>query len=175
MCDFRETPEARVAGLIERLVQPYRAGQALATRILESLQVETLDDSGVTSAENNSSAILFVWTDGQALLFTGDAGIPALTRAADYAALMGIDMGALRFLQVPHHGSRRNVGPTILNRIKGSDSLPLGQQGWCSQASLTAGGECPHPAGNECLRDQRGESLALLPRRPTSRQLRPRD
>src|SRR5436190_15607241 len=25
----------------------------------------------------------------------------------------------LHFLQVPHHGSRRNIGPTILNRLVG--------------------------------------------------------
>lgn len=79
---------------------------------------ETLDDTGETSPSNNSSAILYLNLYGHQLLFTGDAGMPALTRAADFADSLGIDLTSLRFLQVPHHGSRRNVGPTILNRIK---------------------------------------------------------
>lgn len=35
----------------------------------------------------------------------------------------GVQPGAFRFVQVPHHGSRRNVGPSILDRMLG----PKGQ------------------------------------------------
>src|SRR5207245_1804863 len=51
--------------------------------------------------------------------FTADAGIPALTQAAQYMDGNGVNRGAIEFIQVPHHGSRRNVGPTILNRLLG--------------------------------------------------------
>jgi beta-lactamase superfamily II metal-dependent hydrolase len=42
-----------------------------------------------------------------------------LTHAANEAELMGIDLKTVNFIQIPHHGSRRNIGPTILNRIVG--------------------------------------------------------
>lgn len=96
------------------------AARELARKVRETLDpaTETLDDTGETSAENNSCAIVLISCDDHRLLFTGDAGIPALTRAADYAGFHGVDLSSLRFLHVPHHGSRRNVGPTILNRIR---------------------------------------------------------
>lgn len=117
ICDFRKTPVAKVAsgGMMTRAATAVREA---VSWIKETLQIETLDDSGETSAENNSSAIVLFTLDGEKLLFTGDAGIPALTNAADFALSVGISLGDLRFLDVPHHGSRRNVGPTILNRIK---------------------------------------------------------
>jgi beta-lactamase superfamily II metal-dependent hydrolase len=96
-----------------------RMGDA-ASRAAESFGFETLRDDGETTPENNSSVITLLQLDGQNLLFTGDAGIPALTRAADRMAALGIGAGALNFLQVPHHGSRRNVGPTLLDRLVGS-------------------------------------------------------
>ena len=69
------------------------------------MQYESLDDSGVTSHENNSSVILLLTIDGQKLLLTSDAGMPALTGAANYAASRNIALDDLRFMQVPHHGS----------------------------------------------------------------------
>jgi beta-lactamase superfamily II metal-dependent hydrolase len=115
ICTFRETPEAK-EGIAAMLAIARAAAQAAVRWVRETLTFETLDDSGETSAENNSSAVtLFRW-DNQQVLFTADAGIPALTRAAD-AAFGTADLNALNVLQVPHHGSRRNVGPTILNRL----------------------------------------------------------
>ena len=102
--------------------------------VRESLdpRTETLSDAGETSAENNSSLILHVNLPDFRFLFTGDAGIPALSAAADYAMARNIDLKALHGWQVPHHGSRRNLGPRMLNRIRapeayisaGSDGAP---------------------------------------------------
>ena len=73
--------------------------------------------------------------DGYKLLFTADAGIPALTAAANYAAGLNIRLDDLRFMQVPHHGSKHNVGKTLLNRIK------------AGTAYVSAGANAPkHPA-----------------------------
>jgi beta-lactamase superfamily II metal-dependent hydrolase len=117
VCDFRKTPTAKtgVGGFLTRAAV---AVQEAVTWVRETLDKETLDDSGKTSAENNSSAIVLFTIDGHKLLFTGDAGIDAMSRAADYAESIGISLSDLRFLDVPHHGSRRNLGPTILNRVK---------------------------------------------------------
>lgn len=117
LIDFRSTPEPRVEGSF--LTRTIEAGVGLMTRVAESLDIETLDDSGETSAENNSSTILQVKVEDQKMLFTGDTGIPALTYAADYLEDCGEEPSGWRFIQVPHHGSKRNVGPTILDRLIG--------------------------------------------------------
>lgn len=97
------------AGLLKRALH----------RVLETFDIETLDDSGVTSPENNSSVITQLACDGYRLLFTGDAGIPALERASDFIIASQLDLEDLRFIQIPHHGSRRNVGPSVLNELVG--------------------------------------------------------
>ncbi len=96
---------------------------AAAKLVPETLTYETLRDDGETSATNNSSVISLLMVDGDQLLFTGDAGIPALELAVAVLEAEGFQPGGLGFVQVPHHGSRRNVGPSVLNRLLG----PKGQ------------------------------------------------
>jgi beta-lactamase superfamily II metal-dependent hydrolase len=95
-----------------------RAG-GVAAKVRESLDIETLSDSGETSAENNSSAIVQLNLNGTRIMLTADAGIPALDHAADYLDLTGRTPESLRLVQLPHHGSKRNVGPSILDRLLG--------------------------------------------------------
>lgn len=121
---YRDLPDLKesAAGALGSLLRAMGKGVvALAERVLESWGKETLADPAddATSAENNSSAILLLRLYGQDLLFTGDAGVPALERAANFAEFGGVDLQACRFQQVPHHGSKRNVGPTLLDRIVG--------------------------------------------------------
>lgn len=120
--DFRETPEAKDKGPSPIAKAMTAIGETFA-RVSEAFGKETLDDTGETSAENNSSVILHLAHEGRSALFTGDAGIPALTKAADLADSIGLNLSSLDFLDVPHHGSRRNVGPTILNRIKAQSAF----------------------------------------------------
>ncbi len=90
------------------------------------LLVETLTDDGETGPRNNSSVITLLHVGGERMLFTGDAGIPALTAAASYYETIfgSFPAAPLTFFQTPHHGSRRNVGPTLLNRLLGSAQTP---------------------------------------------------
>ncbi len=82
--------------------------------------IELLKDGGVTSASNESSVVLHGdFGDNRRALLTGDAGIRGLTWAADYADICSLPLQQFSFVQVPHHGSRRNVGPTILGRLVG--------------------------------------------------------
>ncbi len=79
------------------------------------------------SPRNNSSVITLVRIE-DTFLFVGDGGVPAITRAADYADAMPYSLASnVRFQHIPHHGSKRNLGPTILNRIVGP-ILPRGQE-----------------------------------------------
>lgn len=98
----------------------------LMDQALTYLPIETLTDEGETSSRNNSSVITLVTASQQRMLFTGDAGMPALEAAAMwYEGFVGPFYSMpLSFFQAPHHGSKRNVGPTILNRILGRHGAP---------------------------------------------------
>ena len=106
--------------------------------------IDALDDEDTTSAKNNSSAITLLMVDGRFLLFTGDAGITALTYAADQ--LDAVRNGAeLRFIQIPHHGSRWNVGPAILDRLIGRRVGQGETRSISAIASTAKKGEPKHP------------------------------
>ena len=83
----------------------------------EEILVDPLDDA--TSSENNSSVVSFFNFDSKKILFTADAGTPALSEAADKIEELGHELQNFSFIQVPHHGSKRNIGPSILNRLVG--------------------------------------------------------
>jgi beta-lactamase superfamily II metal-dependent hydrolase len=106
-------------------VQEYlrKLAKAAAKLVPETLMIETLRDDGETTPNNNSSAICLLEADGQQCLFSGDAGIPALERVVTLLEAEGFKAGRLNFVQIPHHGSRRNVGPSVLNSLLG----PKGQ------------------------------------------------
>ena len=88
------------------------------TWVHEDWWTETLDDEGETTAENNSSVILRLQYGGATILLTGDAGIPALDRAHRMLKAVGW-LHEFTFVQVAHHGSKRNAGPAILNKLLG--------------------------------------------------------
>ncbi|MCJ2109201.1 MBL fold metallo-hydrolase [Methylobacterium sp. E-041] len=102
-----------------------------ATRLFESVKAslqswttetwdrERLRDGGITSASNESSVVLYGSFEGGPVLLTGDAGDRGLGWAAEAAVRMGLPLQGFQMVQVPHHGSRRNSGPTMLNRILG--------------------------------------------------------
>ncbi len=91
------------------------ATKAITNWLDENWYTDSINNEGKTSAENDSSVILeFIYGDDR-FLFTADAGIPALTKASDLVS----KEKNLKLIQIPHHGSRRNVGPDILNEIIG--------------------------------------------------------
>jgi beta-lactamase superfamily II metal-dependent hydrolase len=124
-----------------------RAGALLSAAaqhlVPEDLNRETLTDWGDTTPQNNSSVIALIRYDSQNALLTADAGMPPLGMVADILEVGGIAPGGLSFMQVPHHGSRRNVGPTVLTRI-------LGEKGRAEKngtAFVSAAKDSPkHPA-----------------------------
>ena len=106
--------------------------------------IDALNDSDTTSAKNNSSVISTLIVEGHCLLFTGDAGVTALSKSADLFDFYSRGF-ELRFMQIPHHGSRRNIGPTILNRLIGRP-LPQGEsRNITAIASTAKNGEPKHP------------------------------
>lgn len=76
-------------------------------------------DNGGTTPRNNSSIILDLQVDDVRALFTGDAGAPALTRAANKLDELGRSAHGIDLFDVPHHGSRHNLTPQLLDRLLG--------------------------------------------------------
>ena len=73
-----------------------------------------------TSAENEVSIVLHVKSDGHPpFLFTGDAGCLALAEAIKYGNVANKPLSACSFIQMPHHGGRHNVSPSVLDAILG--------------------------------------------------------
>jgi beta-lactamase superfamily II metal-dependent hydrolase len=106
------------ASFIGRLVEAARA--KVENWTTETWAQERLRDGGQTSASNESSVVLYgTFENEQRVLLTGDAGVNALTWSADYAVRVGLPLQRFTFVQIPHHGSRRNVGPTVLTRLLG--------------------------------------------------------
>ncbi len=116
---FNKTPERRLES-----ASMFDGAKNLVKNIFESLEIETLKEDGETSADNESSVILYTKFNDEGIMFTGDAGIEALKHAVDYYDREGVILSEkiyekLKFIQVPHHGSRRNVSPIVLDRLLG--------------------------------------------------------
>lgn len=133
---FDRTPDPNQAAL-ERVgwwigKQPSRFMKALASLtesaaqnwVKETWSYERLKDGGQTGASNESSVVMFGdFGPGRRILLTGDAGVIGLTLAKRYAESIGLDITKPNCIQIPHHGSRSNVGPTLLNQLIGPIKL----------------------------------------------------
>lgn len=91
------------------------------------LEEETYDEGGTiqwfdeeeTSEVNQTSLVLSLKIGEECFLLTGDAGKATLISALDfYENLLGRDDSrGFTVVQLPHHGSRKNINPEILNRL----------------------------------------------------------
>jgi beta-lactamase superfamily II metal-dependent hydrolase len=131
---FRKGPEPdgdalkRENWLLGGAQQPGFFGKLLekaAAWLDESWDVELLREGAVTAAENETSTVLYGRFGPYSILLTADAGMNGLWWACDYAAAKAIDLSQLDLVQVPHHGSRSNVTPSVLDRLLGP-KLPRG-------------------------------------------------
>ena len=97
----------------------YSKIKAFYNYITETFSSDSLRENVSTSAENESSIIIHANMGDEAFLLTGDAGIKALDKTINYSQIIGIDLKQTNLYQIPHHGGRRNVSPSILNRLIG--------------------------------------------------------
>jgi beta-lactamase superfamily II metal-dependent hydrolase len=127
---FEKTPDPDKAAI--EAASMWLGKTTIASRIIEAARAkiqsftnetwadERLRDGGITSASNESSVVLYGAFEGdRRVLLTGDAGVNGLTWAANHATASGLQLQRFTFVQIPHHGSRRNVGPTVLNHLLG--------------------------------------------------------
>lgn len=81
------------------------------------------DDTENTSPINESSLVILFEYEGVKVLFTGDAGKDGLNRSIAYANETGIKLSDCTIIKMPHHGSRKNVDPDIMDAFIGSKKL----------------------------------------------------
>ena len=91
------------------------------------LEEETYDENGTinwfdeeeTSEVNQTSLVLSLKIGEEHFLLTGDAGKATLTNALEFYENLHRDNSSRDFtvIQLPHHGSRKNINPDILNRF----------------------------------------------------------
>ncbi len=139
--EFDGTPATKSDSYIESFFQE---AVTAVKRFFAQWGKDEIDDEGGTSAKNNSSVITQLIVDGHRLVFTGDAGIDALQNAAHELDCCS-DTASLTFVQVPHHGSRHNIGPSILNRIVGEPVAEGEARSITAIASTAKNGEPKHP------------------------------
>lgn len=158
LLDFTCTPEP-AKSLAEQLLQRISGA---AQWVQESWYAERLLDPVVgTNSENNSSVVSLLTFGEERSLFTADAGVPALEKACDFAESHGIPLKAFRLVQIPHHGSKRNVGPTVLNRLIGPIKVE-GQRTFQAIASVPKKGDPKHPSRRVTNAfNRRGASVAV--------------
>lgn len=117
-----------------------------ALTTFETWSFETLGTpaANATSAANETSTVLFSKHADVKILLTGDAGVGALNEAIWAAEELGLDIQSPNLVQLPHHGSRRNVSPAVLDAILGAKLSEEGHtRGW--GISSTGEGADGHP------------------------------
>lgn len=119
---------AELAGTTSKSTSRSALATALAqmgTRFVTELPIEVpFADAGGTNPRNNSAVVLDLRLDGQRILLTSDAGVPALDRALDQLEAAGRNDVQPKTTQVPHHGSRHNASTAFLTRLLGGPGQP---------------------------------------------------
>ena len=133
--DLEKTPQtyAEKKGLIPSI---FEGAKSTIDSVRENWGVETLDDDpSATSASNETSIVQWGVFDDKRALLTSDVGPEGLAEAYNYAVNSGLYQRP-NIVQVPHHGSRRNVTPTVLNAWLG---IPLPSEGVLGSAYCSVG------------------------------------
>lgn len=103
------------------ILERYKAYMEYDMTLIESWKEEKLKDEVTTSAENEMSIVVLGEMDEESLLLTGDVGVRGLDMAIKYSEdIKRPIIDNVKFIQIPHHGGRHNIGPSILNRLVGN-------------------------------------------------------
>ena len=129
--DMDQTPVTKAQDSF--IMDVIRKAMASVFGTAEAWGIETLKDpaADATSVPNETSVVLFSHVNDKRMLLTADAGVGALNEAVAVAEHLSLNILSPDLIQMPHHGSRHNVGPTILNAILGEKLWSEnGMRGW---------------------------------------------
>ncbi|EHY0954725.1 TPA: MBL fold metallo-hydrolase [Vibrio cholerae] len=112
-----EQPAQNQQGTVGALLKD--AYDAVVNMIKSIWGEDNLSEDVVTSPLNSTSIITLINSDGNSLLFTGDTGVEALTKA--YPTFKSFTYAStLKMFQIPHHGSRHNISSSVLDNYIGN-------------------------------------------------------
>jgi hypothetical protein len=114
--------------------------------------VETLPRDPVTSAEDESSVVIYGEFEGRGVLLTSNAGVRALSDACTFAEYLGLGLPSnLRLMQVPNDGKPDHLSSRVLDRLVG-ERLPREQHQYTKTAFMSAARDAP-PMGYKIVTD----------------------
>lgn len=162
MTEYVAEEKLGIAGMKRKLASLRASAGELLRQSLPFLPAETLTELGETSPRNNSSVITLLTVDGDRIMLTGDAGVPALDSAADcYEFHVGpLRDNPLHTFQAPHHGSRRNLAPSILDRLLGPQGAPYAAISHTPVSSAKSAPKHPSPKVVNALARRGGQVVA---------------
>ena len=89
------------------------------------------NDNIDTSSLNDTSIVCVLTLPNATFLFTGDVGKSGLNEALDYYESIGGAIDGITHMQVPHHGSKKNLNPTLIRRINANQYIiSCPREGW---------------------------------------------
>jgi beta-lactamase superfamily II metal-dependent hydrolase len=106
-----KTPEQ--LGIVAKQKQFSASSEFEYENYKEGDEINWYHDETTSPVNETSIVTLFDYSDNKMLL-TGDTGKEGLKNASDYAKSKNIDLKNLKVFQVPHHGSRKNISPELL-------------------------------------------------------------
>jgi len=114
---FRKLDDRATVEILNERIERRRREALLGANLLKLKAADAQEELGgePTSPENEVSTILAAIWDGRVALLTADAGCEGLTAAI--ANPFQIDIRNLRWMQVPHHGSRRNLNQDLIDHF----------------------------------------------------------
>jgi hypothetical protein len=99
---------------------------------------EPLPRDAATSAEDESSVVLYGEFEGRGVLLTSNAGIRALSDASTFAEHLGLGLPTnLRLMQVPNGGNPDHLSSRVLDRLVG-ERQPREQREYTKTAFMSA-------------------------------------
>lgn len=112
-----KTPDMESSGLLHSAVQFVKEA---IDYIAESWGIDSIRENVETEPDNETSTVILGEMDDETFMLTGDVGIKGLACAMDYADSIGKEVKkSVSMYEIPHHGGRYNVSPSILNRMLG--------------------------------------------------------
>lgn len=121
LVDSAKTPamESNKSGVGACVNALRKIGDSIASLVKSIWSQEELREGEKTSAENEMSIVLRVEVDERPFLLVGDAGCMALTQSIALAKSLCKPLTDCSFYQIPHHGGKHNVSPSVMNGMVG--------------------------------------------------------
>jgi beta-lactamase superfamily II metal-dependent hydrolase len=117
--EFADANKIRAQAATQRRYDQQVALEEILVRAGRPIESSLLDDPQ-TSPENETSVVVWAKRSNSSLLLTADAGVCALT---EVTAKYQDQVRKLFTMQIPHHGSRRNLSKTLIEHFSPTYAL----------------------------------------------------